>query len=300
MGPQRDEPRFVSDEARELVRGLETVSNDLAALATFMRGAETLRAEGPDAATEARHLAAIAQETARVRASVPAASEQRPSVLGVLRSRWFKGTAIGLAAVLTTGGLAAARVLPAPAQNAIAAVAEAIGLDLPRADGTNDTVQSTSDFDGDGIPNGEDPVPGQPVSENDPLGDVDGDGIPNGEDPESAQVKDGLDHDGDGVPDDNGNHTGQLAPKDGLDHDGDGVPDDNGNHAQPSTPPGRENTPKPQKTEKPEKTEKPDAPPGRQLGEDTPENGSNGNGQDPEEDPGKPDVTARPEKTPKP
>ena len=288
MSEPRDhgEARFVNEEARELVRGLETVSNDLAALATFMRAAETMRTERPDAATEQRHLAAIATATARLRADTPAASEAGPSMLGVLRSRWFKAAAIGVAAVLTTGGLAAARMLPAPAQNAVAAVAQAIGIDLPDAD--------------------DDPASGHRSTQDDPLGDADGDGIPNGEDPVTTAPKDGLDHDGDGVPDDNGNHTGQITPKDGLDHDGDGVPDDNGERAKPSTPPGQElktakaeNTPPGQetKTPKPEKTEKPDTPSGPQG------NGSsngNANGQDEETQTGQPAKTPKPEKTEKP
>ncbi|MCI0343926.1 MAG: hypothetical protein L0221_00595, partial [Chloroflexi bacterium] len=44
--------------------------------------------------------------------------------------------------------------------------------------------------------------------------------------PTDAKVKTGADHDGDGVADDNGLHTGQTGEKRGADHDGDGVADD--------------------------------------------------------------------------
>jgi hypothetical protein len=238
------EPRFASDEARELVQGLASVSKDLASLATFIRAAEVMRTHRPDAATERRHLAAIAAETARLRAQPVATpsergpAEQGPTVLGVLRSRWFKGTAIGIAAVLATGGLAAAQVLPAPAQDAVARVAHAIGIDLPM-----------SDLDGDGIPSGEDPDPERPAQ------DANGDGVPDDGSEGGAPLKDGLDHDGDGIPDDSGEHTGQTTPKDGLDHDGDGIPDDSGERAKPDAP--ARDAPK---SPRPEKTAKPDAP----------------------------------------
>ena len=244
--PDHD-PRFVNEEAEELVRGLESVRNDLSSLAAFYRGAERLRSEAPDDETKARHLAAIADEIARQRvltSSAPAPLRARSR--GVVRSRWFKVASIGLAAVLATGGLAAAQTLPAPAQNAIAAVAHAIGIDIPRAD--------------------EDRRSSDRPSELDPNGDADGDGIPNGEDP-NTPPKDGRDHDGDGIPDDNGERRGEDKTKDGLDRDGDGTPDDNGERARPTNPSEereRPNTPKPveergpaPRTPKPAKTDKP-------------------------------------------
>ncbi len=236
MDPER-EPHFVSDEAEQLVRGLADLSTELASLAAFMRAAETMRVQPPDAATAQRHLAAIAAETAHLRAEgSPEPRAQTPTMLGgVLRSRWFKGVGIGIAAVLATGGLAAAQVLPAPAQDAIARVAQAIGIDLPTSD------------DDDAAPA-------------DANGDANGDGVPDDGSEGGPRPKDGLDHDGDGVPDDRGERTGPKGPKDGVDRDGDGAPDDNGERGKPEDPAATPKTPKPDKTAKPNKPSEPGGP----------------------------------------
>lgn len=82
-----------------------------------------------DASVEREHLSAI-HEAAREPA--PTTVIRRPAARP--KRRALKVAAGALAFVLATGGLAAAHVLPAPAQDAIASVARNVGIHLPSSD----------------------------------------------------------------------------------------------------------------------------------------------------------------------
>ena len=202
---------FDDEQAESLLGGRPTADPHDDVLAAFFRTAKATAAQAPDEATQTLHLAAIAEAASHIERSAPR-SRSRNMVSTIFKRRSAKIAAGAIAVVFATGGLAAADVLPEPAQDAVASIASNVGIDLP---------DSHED---------------------------------------DAKVKDGMDHDGDGVADDNGKHRGQN--KTGMDHDGDGIPDDNGKRsgdddatsenenskrandrvhdAQESTPPGPE------------------------------------------------------------
>jgi hypothetical protein len=227
---------------------MKAVSNDLTALAGFIRAARRSANEPIDPSIEQQHLAAIAYAS-RLEAQSNPVRPSRTAV--VLRSRLFKATATAVAAVIATAGLAAAQVLPAPAQDAVAKFANAVGIDLPTSDDAGSPSGSRQDEvykhrpphhpgstvddsgtgkagadNGDGVPDdngdhgGEDPdrrsgeAPGQSGSEPGNSGGAPGrSGSVPGQ--SSDQGKNGADHSRDGAPDDNGNHGGSApdAPK---------------------------------------------------------------------------------------
>ena len=193
------------DEAEQILNGRAFERDDLFEIRDFVRTAAAMNRTRPGKRAEHRHLLAIVEATAIE--SVPETAPQPRSttmVRSVLRSKPFKALAGALVALVGMGGLAAAQTLPAPAQDAMAAVADRVGITLPHSEAF--TAKHGADHDGDGVPDDNGRHGGQTV------------------------VKDGADHDGDGVADDNGNHTGQNQTKRGKDHDGDGVADDNGLH----------------------------------------------------------------------
>jgi hypothetical protein len=164
--------KFTRKQAEDLLAGRMAADQEgLRELAGFLRATKAVAYASPSAATEQRHLAAIAEAAALAEHGVDGrfAPPRRSNVMvaTILRSKLFKATAGAVAAVLATGGLAAANTLPGPAQDAVAFVAGTVGIDLPHAD-----------------------------------------------DHGNDKVKDGMDHDGDGVADDNGNHYGQLKHTD--------------------------------------------------------------------------------------
>ena len=202
---QRDP--ITSDEADHLLSG-RSARDDLSDVVSFVRSASALRNARPDAATQARHLAAMSEAT-HLDPEPGYAPRSRSSVMvgSILRTKIFKVLAGAVAGVVAMGGLAAAHTLPAPAQDVVSAVAELIGIDLPRSNEKADKdkkVKTGADHDGDGV--------------------ADDNGLHTG----TTGTKRGADHDGDGVADDNGHHKGQTTEKRGKDHDGDGVADDNG------------------------------------------------------------------------
>ena len=209
-------PNLTPDEAEELLRGRALERDDLFELRDFVRTAAATTRTRPSVGAERRHLAAIAEATRLEPLSAPALrSRSNVMVRSILRSKPFKALAGAVAALVAMGGLAAAQTLPGPAQDAMAEVAERVGIDLPHA-----KEKRGADHDGDGI--------------------ADDNGLHTGQ----TGVKRGADHDGDGVADDNGLHKGQTKDKTkpdtdepkpdkvktGKDHDGDGVADDNGKH----------------------------------------------------------------------
>ncbi len=152
MSPSGD----YGDEMDDITEGL---SEDIAA---FFRTTKAASLRAPEPAIERAHIAAI----------VEAAHLLEPTPVGqpvttrrkVMRSLWFKISAAAVAAVLGTGGLAAADVLPRPVQDAVATAAQTVlRVDLPSS--------------------------------------------------KDKKVKTGLDHNEDGVPDDNGNHYGEDKGK---------------------------------------------------------------------------------------
>jgi len=209
-------PNFTPDEAEQLLRGRALERDDLFELRDFVRTAAAATRTQPSVGAERRHLAAIAEATRLEPLSAPAPRSRSNVMVGsILRSKTFKALAGAVAAVVAMGGLAAAQTLPGPAQDAMAEVAERVGIDLPHAN-----EKRGADHDGDGI--------------------ADDNGLHTGQTGE----KRGADHDGDGVADDNGLHKGQSDDpatgkdkvKTGKDHDGDGVADDNGKHKGEANP----------------------------------------------------------------
>jgi hypothetical protein len=118
----------------------------------------------------------------------PLAAPRTRKARMILGTKWFKVIAGAIAAVLSMGGLAAAQALPGPMQDVISAAANTVGIPLPDSD--DDDADDAADHE--------------------------------------KKAKDGMDHDGDGVADDNGNHKGQNKPDDGTTDDtpGKSVSDD--------------------------------------------------------------------------
>jgi hypothetical protein len=135
-------------------------------VARFVGSARRVAALPPSESTEQRHLSAIL-ETAQLfvekgnpvarPASNAAAPDLQASGLPKRRRKFVlsslfatlaaKLAAGGIAvAMATTGGLAAAGNLPAPAQDAISMAAEKIGLHIPAADEVDDTVDDSTDL----------------------------------------------------------------------------------------------------------------------------------------------------------
>jgi hypothetical protein len=196
---------ITSDEAEQLLNGRAFERDDLFELRDFVRTAASMTRAQPTPQTEQRHLAAIA-EARHLEPLTTDAPRTRSKTMArsIIRSKAFKTLAGAVAAVVAMGGLAAAQTLPAPAQDAMAEVAERVGITLPHS--RDAKVKTGGDHDGDGV--------------------ADDNGLHTGQTGE----KRGADHDGDGVADDNGLHKGQNQEKRGADHDGDGVADDNGLH----------------------------------------------------------------------
>jgi hypothetical protein len=80
--------------------------------------------QSPNPSTEDRHLAAM---MAAVESS-PAGSDRR--------RLWAGALAATVVAVVALGGLASAGALPAPVQDAVSSVVAVVGIDVPRADGS--------------------------------------------------------------------------------------------------------------------------------------------------------------------
>jgi hypothetical protein len=263
---------------------------DPSSLAKFIRAAEQLRMQQPDAAKQAEHLAAIAAETARLRGTDPA--PRRPVVVTVLRSRWTRAAGIGIAAVLATGSLAAAKVLPAPVQDAVASVADVVGIDLPRS-GEADALDL--DLDGDGIPAADDADDRRLLNES--ISDLDEDGIPAARDPDDvSRIKDGADHEGDGIPDDSGEHKGHDPDKDlGPPSDEPGTPPDDNPAREPTSNPGNKPDDPPDAPDAPGAEQKDEAPatPGRP--DDPRTDTEKKAGQTEDREPGRPDDTRKDE-----
>jgi len=123
---------------------------DLTELTTLIEGVRVTCIQSLDPEMEQRHLSAIVKAAhltstgARTTgAPAPNRSARRKSMLGALLAPlWAKIAVAALSAVAATSGLAAANVLPAPAQEAVANVAERLfGIDLPSEDdvATGDT-----------------------------------------------------------------------------------------------------------------------------------------------------------------
>jgi hypothetical protein len=79
-----------------------------------------------DTLVEQRHVAAMIEAA---RSTPPIAPRPRTSRVPL----WTKIAAATVAAVAATGGLAAADQLPQPAQDAVASVAERVGMNLPHS-----------------------------------------------------------------------------------------------------------------------------------------------------------------------
>ena len=199
------DPSLTPDEAEHLLRGHGPDREELQAVRDFIAMASSTASAVPSEATAQRHRAAMAGAVGLgpEPASFPR-SRSNVMVRNVLRSKIFRTFAGALAGVVAMGGLAAAHTLPAPAQDAVSAVAERIGIDLPRSNEKEKKAKTGLDHDGDGVPDD------------------------NGRHSGTTGEKRGKDHDGDGTADDNGLHMGQTKDKRGKDHDGDGVADDNG------------------------------------------------------------------------
>jgi hypothetical protein len=121
--------RPTSERLEQVLAGDAPEDEETAHLAAAVRRLRTGLLEAPSEAVAARHLAAM---TAAARAATPSLVHRR-SPMRVLTGR--RAAVVALAAAMTlTGGLAWAGALPTPAQDAIAGVANHLGLDLPSSD----------------------------------------------------------------------------------------------------------------------------------------------------------------------
>lgn len=194
------------DETERLLIGRAFERDELFEIRDFVRTAAAMNRAVPSERTAQAHIAAIV-ETARLEPiSPPPPSPRSSRMRSMFRSKLFKTFAGAIVAVLAMGGLAAAQTLPDPAQDAVASVAQKVGIGIPHSQAHEAKVKRGMDHDGDGV--------------------ADDNGLHTGQ----TGTKRGADHDGDGVADDNGLHKGQNKVKTGRDHDGDGVADDNGKH----------------------------------------------------------------------
>lgn len=203
--------RIFDDEQAEAFLGGRGPQDDV--LAAFFRTAKATAAQTPDEATQSLHLAAIAAAASQLERSAPR-SRSRDMIGTIFKRRSTKIAAGAIAVVFATGGLAAADVLPDPAQDAVASIASNVGIDLP--DSHEDDAKAKDAVDDDG-----------------------GDGD-NGR--RRGQDETGRDRDGDATPDDNGQRAGDDG---GEDDDTSGRENgkranDRVHDAQASTPPGPE------------------------------------------------------------
>jgi hypothetical protein len=146
---------FDDAEIEALLAGRKPADRpDLDDLVEFIRTAKAVSHQAPSPDVERRHLSAIVAATAEA----PIELSRRRNMKSLIASRWTKIAAATVIAFGTTSGLAAANVLPAAAQNALAAAAEKVGFDLPRSsekahhndddsDGTSDTEDGTEEGD---------------------------------------------------------------------------------------------------------------------------------------------------------
>ena len=194
------------DEAEQILNGRAFERDDLFEIRDFVRTAAAMNRMAPSERAARAHIAAIVDATTLEPISAPPPSPRSNRMRSILRSKVFKTFAGAIAAVVAMGGLAAAQTLPDPAQDAVASVAQKVGIGIPHSQAHEEKVKRGMDHDGDGT--------------------ADDNGLHTGQ----TGTKRGADHDGDGVADDNGLHKGQNKVKTGKDHDGDGVADDNGKH----------------------------------------------------------------------
>ncbi|MGH2758611.1 MAG: hypothetical protein ACRDKJ_03500 [Actinomycetota bacterium] len=99
---------------------------DLDRLAKLIDGVKLATVQPIDAAVEQRHVAAIVDAAHAASDASPARVRRVPL--------WTKIAAATVAAVAATGSLAAADQLPQPAQDAVASVAERVGMNLPSSE----------------------------------------------------------------------------------------------------------------------------------------------------------------------
>lgn len=141
-GSEMERFQGLSDrEAESLLAGRAPASGgDLSDLAVLIEGVKAATVRPLDREVEERHLAAI-KEALHLEGSRDSAiqgkrraTRRRSMIAGLLAPLWAKIAVAAGAAVLATGGLAAADVLPQPAQDAVASAAERIGLELPSSE----------------------------------------------------------------------------------------------------------------------------------------------------------------------
>ncbi|HEY7873701.1 MAG TPA: hypothetical protein VIG64_01130, partial [Actinomycetota bacterium] len=123
-------------DERDLERILSGVapSGDGEPLEAFVGQVREMYSVSPDTAIRERHLARIHQVAGSSAPAPFVPSRTRTPAWLPLRSLAARAGTVAVAAVVTTGGLAAAGALPGPMQDAVSTVASKIGLDLPRAD----------------------------------------------------------------------------------------------------------------------------------------------------------------------
>jgi hypothetical protein len=135
--------RIISDrEVEALLAGHPSVDGALDELGAFLRSVRTTFVQQPSPELERAHLAAMAEAFQMV-------EPRRKKMLStVLASVWMKVAAAVASAVVATGGLAAANALPGPAQDAVASVADHVGINLPSSDDQGE-ASDAQDNEGD-------------------------------------------------------------------------------------------------------------------------------------------------------
>ena len=142
-------PKLRDSDVEALIAGRHaTGAEHLDDLARFVTTAKAVLPEALDPAVEQRHLAVLVEAAHLIEPSGSGhtASKRRSRTMlsTLFASLWMKVAAVVVTALAATGGLAAANEL-GPAQDTVASVGDAFGLDLPSSHDDATEVEDADD-----------------------------------------------------------------------------------------------------------------------------------------------------------